>query len=65
MSSDQRGASAGLLALIAWGFIQIFFPLGEVGETIYALIGALIFAGFIVFDTSNLIQTYDLDQVAS
>lgn len=55
--------SAGLFALVAWSFIQIFFPPGGIGETIYALLGAVVFSGFIVFDTANLIQNYELDQV--
>ena len=54
---------AGLFALVAWSFVQIFVPVGPVGETIYALLGAVIFSGFIVFDTANLIQNYDMDQV--
>ena len=54
---------AGLFALVAWSFIQIFFPIGDIGQTIYALLGAVVFSGFIVFDTANLIQNYDLDQV--
>ena len=58
------GVPAGLFALVAWGFLQIFFPVGDVGQTIYALIGAVIFSGFIVFDTANLIQRYDLDEVS-
>lgn len=41
----------------------MFVPVGPVGETIFALFGAVIFSGFIVFDTSNLIQHYDMDQV--
>lgn len=59
----EPGLRAGLLALVMWGFIQIFFPVGGVGETIFALLGALIFSGYLVFDTANLIQNYDLDQV--
>ena len=55
---------AGLFALFAWSFVQLFVPVGPVGETIYALLGAVIFSGFIVFDTANLIKNYDMDQVS-
>jgi FtsH-binding integral membrane protein len=53
---------SSLFALVAWSFIQMFFPVGPLGETIYSLFGAVIFSGFIVYDTSNLIQKYDIDQ---
>jgi FtsH-binding integral membrane protein len=53
---------ASLFALVAWSFIQIFFPVGPVGETIFSLFGAVIFSGCVVFDTANLIKNYDLDQ---
>jgi FtsH-binding integral membrane protein len=55
---------SSLFALVAWSFIQMFFPVGPLGETIYSLFGAVIFSGFIVYDTSNLIQKYDIDQVS-
>ena len=32
-----------LLAMIVWGFIQIFFPPGPIGNTIFALLGAFLF----------------------
>lgn len=57
-----RNLTAGLCALFAWGILQIFVPLGQTADTIYALLGAILFSGFIVFDTAQLIQTYDLDQ---
>lgn len=53
---------AGLFALVTWGFLQIFVPLGQTAETIYSLLGAILFSAFIVFDTHQLIKTYDLDQ---
>eukprot|EP00891_Asterochloris_glomerata_P008634 jgi/Astpho2/8634/e_gw1.00126.46.1_t len=53
---------SGLMGLFFWGFFQIFFPMGPIGETIFAGLGALIFAGYIVFDTGNLIQRYDMDE---
>lgn len=47
--------------LVIWGFFQMFFPVGPVGRTIYALIGAVVFSGYIVFDTHLLIARFDLD----
>lgn len=52
---------ASLWGLIIWGFFQVFFPVGPVGSTIFALGGALIFCGYIVFDTYNIIARHDLD----
>jgi len=51
-----------LLLLLLWGMIQLFFPMGPVAHAIYCLIGALIFCGFILFDTSRLIHVYGPDQ---
>jgi protein lifeguard len=51
----------GLLVLVIWGFIQVFFPLGPIGRMIFALIGALIFCGYIVYDTQLLLTKYSYD----
>ncbi|KAK2980643.1 hypothetical protein RJ640_011451 [Escallonia rubra] len=51
-----------LLMLIAFALIQIFIPLGKLGHTIYGCIGALIFSGFIIFDTDNLIKRFTYDE---
>lgn len=50
-----------LWAMLIWGFIQIFFHPGPVAQTIYSLLGALLFSGYIVFDTHLLIQRLDID----
>jgi FtsH-binding integral membrane protein len=46
---------SSLWALIIWGFIQLFFRPGPVGQMIYALLGAFIFSGYIVYDTYLLL----------
>ncbi|KAL2631293.1 hypothetical protein R1flu_015979 [Riccia fluitans] len=51
-----------LTVLLIFGFIQMFFPFGNIGSAIYGGIGALIFSLYIVFDTDNLIKRYDLDE---
>lgn len=51
-----------LLALVIWSFFQLFFPPGPVQQTIFGLLGAILFSAYIVLDTDNLIQRYDLDQ---
>ncbi|KAL7187375.1 hypothetical protein ACSBR1_037446 [Camellia fascicularis] len=51
-----------LMVLIVFGLIQIFIPLGKLGSTIYGGIGAIIFSGFIVYDTDNLIKCFNYDE---
>lgn len=47
---------ASLWVLIIWGLIQLFIHPSPVTQTIYALLGALVFSGYIVYDTYLLIQ---------
>lgn len=52
---------SALWAMIIWGFIQIFFRPGPVAQTIYSLLGALLFCGYIVFDVNLLATRLDVD----
>ncbi|KAJ8747556.1 hypothetical protein K2173_013052 [Erythroxylum novogranatense] len=52
----------GLIILILSSFIQVFFPLGSTSTAVYGGISALIFSGYIVYDTDNLIKRYTYDQ---
>ncbi|GFP85805.1 bi1-like protein [Phtheirospermum japonicum] len=51
-----------LLLLIAFGIIRIIFPMGRLGEQVIGCIGALIFSGFIIYDTDNVIKRFNYDQ---
>ncbi|KAJ3669898.1 hypothetical protein LUZ60_010222 [Juncus effusus] len=51
-----------LIVLLVFSFIQIFFPLGKISVMIYGGLGALIFSGYIVYDTDNLIKRYNYDE---
>ena len=42
---------AGLCVLVGWSLIQLLFPLGPVGQTIFALGGAVLFALYLILDT--------------
>ncbi|KAI3915279.1 hypothetical protein MKX01_035538 [Papaver californicum] len=53
---------ASLIVLIVFAIIQIFFPLGRIGTMIYEGVGAIIFCGYIVYDTDNLIKRYSYDE---
>jgi FtsH-binding integral membrane protein len=50
-----------LTAMIVWSIIQLFFPPGPIGSTIFALLGAFLFSAYLVFDTQLIIQRFDLD----
>ncbi|KAH7297934.1 hypothetical protein KP509_25G019600 [Ceratopteris richardii] len=51
-----------LIILCVFGFVQIFFPLGPLSSMIYGGLGALLFCGYIIYDTSNLIKIYSYDE---
>lgn len=40
----------------------MFFPFGSTTNAIYGAIGAIIFAGYIVYDTDNLIKRFTYDE---
>ncbi|KAL4309730.1 hypothetical protein GQ457_01G021980 [Hibiscus cannabinus] len=50
-----------LIILILTGLIQMFFPLGPASTAIYGGISAMIFCGYIVYDTDNLIKRFTYD----
>ncbi|KAH9083630.1 UPF0005-domain-containing protein [Lactarius deliciosus] len=41
----------GLLALVMTGFVGVFIPFSSTMNLIYALVGTLLFSGYIVYDT--------------
>ncbi|KAK4477983.1 hypothetical protein RD792_017248 [Penstemon davidsonii] len=51
-----------LFVLLLTGFIQIFFPFGSTSVAIYSAISAIIFSGYIVYDTDNLIKRFTYDE---
>ncbi|KAF8514208.1 UPF0005-domain-containing protein [Hysterangium stoloniferum] len=44
----------GLMALLVTGFVGMFFPFSRTVDLLYGIGGALIFSGYIVFDTYNI-----------
>lgn len=42
--------------------MQMFFPLGSTSTAIYSAIGAIIFSGYIIYDTDNLIKRFTYDE---
>jgi len=55
------GLSAVLIVLLVWGLMNMFFDFGLGGRMVFSLVGALLFAGYIVYDTSNLIHRHGPD----
>ncbi|XP_050365608.1 protein LIFEGUARD 4-like [Argentina anserina] len=53
---------ASLLTLVVFGVIQIFLPLGKISHMIYGIVGILVFCGYIVYDTDELIKRYQYDE---
>ncbi|XP_028759885.1 BI1-like protein [Neltuma alba] len=51
-----------LFTLFLTGMMQMFFPLGPTANAIYGGIGAMIFSGYIVYDTDNLIKRFTYDE---
>jgi protein lifeguard len=41
---------------------QIFFPLGKISVMIYGGLASLIFCGYIIYDTDNIIKRYTYDE---
>ena len=55
----EAGLSSGLLLLIFWGLFSLFFP--ALAGGIYSLFGALLFSGFIIFDTWQITERLGYD----
>lgn len=51
-----------VVVLMLFALIQIFFPLGRVSLMIYGCLASIIFCGYIVYDTDNLIKRYTYDE---
>lgn len=45
---------AALLALVAIGLFNIFFPLSSTGMLAYSFIGVMVFSGYVLFDISRM-----------
>ncbi|CAF2141362.1 hypothetical protein BRARA_B02623 [Brassica rapa] len=51
-----------LIVLVVFAMIQVFFPLGRTSVMIYGFLASVIFCGYIVYDTDNLIKRYTYDE---
>ncbi|ESQ43742.1 hypothetical protein EUTSA_v10006212mg [Eutrema salsugineum] len=51
-----------VIVLMVFSFIQILFPLGKISVMIYGCFASIIFCGYIVYDTDNLIKRHSYDE---
>ncbi|KAJ0051907.1 hypothetical protein Pint_03259 [Pistacia integerrima] len=51
-----------IIVLMLFAFIQILFPLGRISVMIYGCLASIIFCGYIIYDTDNLIKRYSYDE---
>ncbi|CAM0955592.1 unnamed protein product [Alopecurus aequalis] len=53
---------SALTVLVITSFIQVFFPFGPASNVVIGGFGALVFSGFIIYDTENLIKRHSYDE---
>nr|GLL42670.1 BI1-like protein [Ipomoea trifida] len=51
-----------ILVLMLFSLIQMFFPMGKISVMIYGGLASIVFCGYIVYDTDNLIKRYSYDE---
>ncbi|KAK4418310.1 protein LIFEGUARD 2 [Sesamum alatum] len=51
-----------VVVLMLFALIQILFPLGRISVMIYGCLASIIFCGYIIYDTDNLIKRYTYDE---
>ncbi|XP_054794429.1 protein LIFEGUARD 4-like [Prosopis cineraria] len=51
-----------VLVLMVFALIQILFPLGKISVMVYGCLASIIFCGYIIYDTDNLIKRFTYDE---
>ncbi|KAG7547569.1 Bax inhibitor 1-related [Arabidopsis suecica] len=51
-----------LLIILAFSLLQIFHPLGKLSSMIFSGIASIVFCGYIIFDTNQLIKKLNYDE---
>ncbi|KAH7864751.1 hypothetical protein Vadar_033412 [Vaccinium darrowii] len=54
--------SAAIFVVILFCLLQIFLPLGKISHMVYSCIAAIVFCGYTIYDTDNLIKRYSYDE---
>lgn len=50
------------ILMIISGLLQILHPLGKTSHMIFGIVGCIIFCGYIVYDTDELIKRHQYDE---
>ncbi|KAK3001615.1 hypothetical protein RJ639_020654 [Escallonia herrerae] len=58
----RRGHDFNFLGPFLFGALMMLFPLGKVSVMIYGGLASIIFCGYILYDTDNLIKRYSYDE---
>jgi hypothetical protein len=53
---------AGVMGLITASLVGIFLPFGQTTDLVIACIGVLIFSGFVLYDTQNIMKRLSVDE---
>ncbi|KAI5002278.1 hypothetical protein ZWY2020_026928 [Hordeum vulgare] len=53
---------AAVMIFMVFALIQAFFPLGRISLMVYGGLATLVFCGYIIYDTDNLIKRYSYDE---
>lgn len=53
---------SAVIILMLFALIQVLFNLGKISTMIYGAVAAIIFCGYIIYDTDNLIKRYSYDE---
>ncbi|XP_059625185.1 protein LIFEGUARD 2-like [Cornus florida] len=51
-----------IIVLMVYSLIQILLPMDRLSVTIYGCLASIIFCGYIIYDTDNLIKRYSYDE---
>ncbi|XAR61170.1 hypothetical protein NMG60_11034799 [Bertholletia excelsa] len=51
-----------VFVLLIFALIQVLFPLGKISLMVYGCLASIIFCGYIIYDTDNLIKRYSYDE---
>ncbi|KAI5654211.1 hypothetical protein M9H77_31398 [Catharanthus roseus] len=51
-----------LIVLLLTSFLQVVFPLGSTSTAVFSAFGAIVFSGYIIYDTENLIKRFTYDE---
>lgn len=50
------------MGLITAGIVGIFLPFGKTTDLVIACIGVLVFSGFVLYDTQNIMKRLSVDE---